>query len=605
MEVGPKPIGDTANFQSSFVHSKKDKVAIQGEAVLNTAKPDESITSLTGKKIEQKQAATDEKMTGVACTITSLKTSQLPRSQIGEQQFDEVVFSRDVILESDPTLVASERKFAEEVVKKLDTLDVHDVKAVVQAIETWDFTLPILQNKDLPYFILEALRRGLLDPVQGTHQVATTLNFWAALQYHQGPQDLKLIRFDSPEANEIFDETFKGYLKGDKREIFMKKMSQLPASEQAFLMVPDLQKNNVKSTFTVSQVIGNTLKVFNRVKSMRLVPSIGMMQAYLDAEFDEPVRIKPIIYLSTQKQIRENALKSTRDMMMPFPDNLGNNHCPPKADFLSAPWYDFPYHDFYHAVLASAVGALYREVGIVASDAVYGELAGVMIDMQYDRFLLEQKERSKIENFWMTIFDNFIDLQIAEKDQMIFLDTIYTAIIHKEGVSKEPTLIDLLLMRGTIVRNEKTMTSEFNAKTNAFNYTVKKGDCQFMKELLAKRPYRSDIRFKGAADAAENGNFEMVKLLIEGQKEDSIYFGRIVEAAANKGHLSIVEAYASKSSPAYLGLALISAAQENHSLIIEKLLSQPIPPEDIKEALRKAKRLNHQEVIQKLSSFSP
>lgn len=352
-------------------------------------------------------------------------------SAAGQKQYDEMVYSRDVEKEDNHDLVHRERQFARELTQKLDTLNSTNVLKLVEAISTLDFkNNPILLEPDLPYLVMEALRRGLLDPEHGKKQAATALNFWAALQYHQkDPRQLQTIElFEvngsiNPLAEALIKQTLKGadslqppYLDGRQWDVFIENMRKLPPSEQRFLLVPDIQGNqtleqaareNGGNFFkaTTSQAIGTAgINVFNRVdhldRPMRMVPSLGMMQAFLDAQFDEPVQINPRIYLSTVAQIRECGCTSCRDMMMPFPDASGHSRCLPKADGFEAPWYDFPYHDFYHAIIASSIGKVCRKAGIIASDVIsfyadepttenrkgLKQLAISLVDMEYIQF---------------------------------------------------------------------------------------------------------------------------------------------------------------------------------------------------------------------------
>jgi hypothetical protein len=331
--------------------------------------------------------------------------------------------------------VKEEGLFYDQLTERLNLLQMNDVQSFVAALGTLDFqSNEILQHPDLPYLAMDALRKGLIDPLQA----ATALNFWSALRYHGSPNDLQTIEIfhrgaPNEEAISLMKQTFvtgnTPFLDGPKFQAFMHNMRLLPPSEQKFLLVPDIQGDASLSTIarqnggdhfkaTISQGIKDLeINVFNRVQpKMRMIPSVGMMQAFLNAQYDEPIEIKPKIYLSTAVQIRQCGLDDTRDMMMPFPDALGNSRCPQKADGYQAPWYEFPYHDFYHAMLASAVGKTLRRAAIAAADVVEAyanepgtenregliQLSASLIDMEFNHFIhfMRDPETSEAQLFW-------------------------------------------------------------------------------------------------------------------------------------------------------------------------------------------------------------
>jgi len=268
------------------------------------------------------------------------------------------------------------------------------------------------------------------------------------LKYHSNPGDLQTIELsdDNHAAKKLIQETFKklpsngdpdfmktpAFLEGGKFDIFMQKVRMLPTSEQRFLLVRDLQA----SIETISKAIKNTgVNVFNRPDGLkRIVPSTGMMQAFLEAEYgDDAVQLNPVIYQSTEMHIRECSLNDARDIEFPFPNSKGENRCTATADGYPAPWYDFSYHDFYHAIHASAVGREFRRAGIIASDAIKDlaarsedeqksalEAVGEKIlDMQYGLFLNYYKggPYSKTEAFWLQMNQEIQELVMTLQNE--------------------------------------------------------------------------------------------------------------------------------------------------------------------------------------------
>lgn len=319
-----------------------------------------------------------------------------------QKAFTEMTYSRTVEKENNFPLIEKERAFADRLSTRLSKITDGDLLQLVKEIDKFDFQNSQegskLLDPQLPNLAMEALRRGLLT----THQAATVMQFWGALQYHQNKNDLQSVElfdgnFNNPVAVELIQETLKfdstveptpPYLEGKKFDTFISLMQKLPLSEQRFLLVPDIQGNPSSKELDqqleagkkrpyISQIIKHStgINVFGRVnyqgRPTRMVPSMGMMQAFLDAQFGEQaVTIKPRTYLSTDMQLRECGMNDTRDMLMPFPNSNGVNRNPKLADYYKAPWYDFPYHDFYHCIIASGVGKFFRRAAIDAADVV-------------------------------------------------------------------------------------------------------------------------------------------------------------------------------------------------------------------------------------------
>jgi hypothetical protein len=76
----------------------------------------------------------------------------------------------------------------------------------------------------------------------------------------------------------------------------------------------------------------------------RMVPSLSMMQVFVDTKHPNTVRINPVIGVSPLEAICENALTRSREMALEFVDFP----LPSTADTKAAPGFDFTYHDFYH-----------------------------------------------------------------------------------------------------------------------------------------------------------------------------------------------------------------------------------------------------------------
>ncbi len=448
------------------------------------------------------------------------------------KQYDEMTTPRDVAGERSLKSIEKEKAASQELTKKLACVTDQEIKELLDVIDTLDLrNAPkdsVLFSQKLPHIALETLRRGLLDPQHGQKQVATILNFWAALQYHQNSSDLETVSVFSSKAEKLMKMTFMHptepsidpFLEGDKFDLFMKKMRSLPPSEQRFLLVPDIQGDDSIDVIaalnggdpfkaSISQATNETgINVFNRLTyqemPMRIIPSNGMMQAFLDAQYGEDaVEIKPRVYLSTLRHIYDNRLTNTCDMMVPTPDDKGKSRCPSTADGFQAPWYDFPYHDFYHAIATSAVGQTYRKIGIIASDAIrtyaktapaedqkgLGQLAVMMVDMDYPFFLhfFNHLGFSQEGIFWLTINQQILQQKLKYKNHET---------LKQLGITP-PYRVDLI--------SEESELGVFNALYHTFVYE-QQGSSELNKESFIEvvTSYKSQLEELLEEDDEEN-----------------------------------------------------------------------------------------------------
>ncbi|MBS0615477.1 MAG: hypothetical protein JSR58_02875 [Verrucomicrobia bacterium] len=407
------------------------------------------------------------------------------------------------------------------------THDIHtQALSIIETLDSFDFrnapNNSVLFKDDFPFLVLSALQCEWLDQKNGEMQAATALNFWSAYQFHdknsQVIETIPLFQNDqvNPLAEPLLKETFKRsidnfeYLEGNKYVKFLEQMRQLPKSEQQFLLVPDIQKAEDQ---TVSQAIKKNahFNVFNRTphkgQTMRIVPSVGMMQAFLNAQYDEPVKITPRLYLSSIEQIRECGLTDTRDMMTSVPSKYKSNRCPDKADGYLAPWYDFAYHDFYHAHVCSAIGKAYRRAGIAASDALMEfsrtmlpptdrqgleELAIAFIDMEYPAFIPKRQASAPPEQlFWEAINEQFNIHErkehesrasfISHKTILQALQHLYSTFVHEK---KGPSELNKESFKALLKAKKDNLETRINLATKML--MEQKPDHQPSKEEIAQ-----------------------------------------------------------------------------------------------------------------------
>lgn len=312
----------------------------------------------------------------------------------------------------------------------------NQIKSLCEAMEHHDWNHPIFQNSELfPYYGLAALKNNKLT----ISQFATLMGYWSILQHHEA-KDIKVVKLfnedgtPNEEAKQMIETTLHLYPQSkpliqnmpmkenflDKNQLdqFFAEMKKLPKSEQQFFVIPDIQNppktgldeltylaNMLTDKITISQEINYTpgINILNRIKdgeeNKRIIPSLGMMQNFLNVCFGEnAVTMKPKIGLGLVEDIENNGLTMTREFSIPFP---GVDY-PKMADYFQAKQeYDFMWHDFYHAIIASHIPANHQKAFILIAKIVkdlpsrgmpeefkeyQNELYHRIIDMEHEPF---------------------------------------------------------------------------------------------------------------------------------------------------------------------------------------------------------------------------
>ena len=358
----------------------------------------------------------------------------------GLQQFNEITVPYVLDGEKNLKLIAEETEAAKKIAEAVDHITTQEIDALLLTLDNLDFQHAaegsILLNPKLPYIALAALRQGFLNEIHGPLQVATLLIFWAASQQY-GVDKLQTLSLFNDESEQLIKKTLRHptephlrpYLYGKKFATFLSAMKTLPASETKFLYVPASTEEppSIPYSILVTHVnVFNLMRQHNNV-FWQIIPSCGMMQAFLSAQFRKNgVRIKPCTYLATTWQIRETRLSNTSIMMLPTPNGEGGSRCPLLADNIPAPWNDFSRHDFFHAIVSSNVDPVFRKMGVGIADLVRGcvgqlpiedrkgarWLAFSMIDMEYIPFYYFHRQTSRDSQ--MNLFWQTINLRIAE-----------------------------------------------------------------------------------------------------------------------------------------------------------------------------------------------
>jgi len=295
----------------------------------------------------------------------------------------------------------------------------------------WDAVLSGFEVDEFPKIALWAFREGLIS--EG--QFATTAFLWSILQHHD-KAEIQIRPFDTEENLELLKSTFstvsksraatlmsqirsrKGKQPDKNLTTFIENVHKLPYSEWQFFLIPDIDPvETIKASTDSSQEMddilsgrrsisqelmkGPGINIFGRVKidgeNFRIIPSFGMMQAFVSAYTKEEnaVTINPVIGLSSIEDIRDNGITDSRDMRLPFPDVS----LPDMADELRCDLaYDFFYHDFYHAIMASCIAPESRRDYIAFYDAV--------------KSLADSTDDDSLKAYYQEYSERIVDLEI-------------------------------------------------------------------------------------------------------------------------------------------------------------------------------------------------
>lgn len=364
--------------------------------------------------------------------------------------FDTV--TKNLVRETATAQGISPYKARQQLIKELNALPdtEKNIPALLEAWNKGDFAHPIFANAELyPKYALLALRQGVLTK----DAFATMMWYRTALKSHGSDEKIKTIPLFindqvNPEAKAIIRQTLKGateakllkeagvanlsYLDEEQLKKFFIEMRKKPLSEQRFFVVEDIHFRQgeaptdydsdwkitdiMKGLRTSSQHIQKTngINVFGRFKAnqkpMRMLPSLSMMQNYLHIKYGaNAVTINPVLGLSTIEDIVKNGLLATRDMGLKYPGlNL-----PRTADLMVADDYDFPYHDFYHAIITSFVPSDHRyaflkiaaRVNQLYDSPFMNNWRDTLIDMECKSYRreLNQDRLNPSENFWYCV----------------------------------------------------------------------------------------------------------------------------------------------------------------------------------------------------------
>jgi len=222
----------------------------------------------------------------------------------------------------------------------------------------------IIHHVYFPHLALYAFKKNLINLLM----FGTLMTLWGSLkdfdEQNFKPRFIKLFDYNetiNPEAYKLlfveleYPSTLPFLMSKSKDKIandFFEQCRELPPIERGFWIV----MNHSQSRHSIKRFIRKNLQIhfldFPADRVLAMIPSFSMYQVFLDVSFCNPVRLNPVLGISSVDDIRLGSLLCHRDIALPFP----GLSLPKLADgFLVENVQDFMWHDFYHALRASNI----------------------------------------------------------------------------------------------------------------------------------------------------------------------------------------------------------------------------------------------------------
>lgn len=293
-------------------------------------------------------------------------------------------------------------------------------------------------DPDMPFYALIAFRRNLMND----HQLGTLLQFWSAKQHHIEYYKGQEKKFE-PKVCPLFDHkdrviesnlqllsrtfSISNYagvsipqdstttFSNEECQRWLEEIKKLPKSEQQFFVVPYFEKRQTISDITFRAGFPIFDRIPNPSETLLVVPSFGMMQTFLNVKYGQnAVRMRPVLGISAEDDIKANGLNGERDVACHFPGVYLTNI----ADNYYTPWNLFTHHDFFHCSKASSVPdtspdrartRIIKTANIIAksmrecrpSEKPYLEMVrSTLIDMEFDYY---KKEQFVDDAYWLVL----------------------------------------------------------------------------------------------------------------------------------------------------------------------------------------------------------
>lgn len=254
--------------------------------------------------------------------------------------------------------------------RKLDAIPDKEAKinAICSAMSKHDWKEAVFDDLDqFPYIGLAAVKDKRMSPTQ----FATLMSYWNLRQHHEKDaiQILEIFLPDGKVNDETMNVIKQTLPENTNIAKFIEELRKLPDSEKFIFAVPNLQdiaradRDELRKKILKKEIsIGQTLNLqdFNLLcnfddkngAKMRICSSLGLQQAYLDSQTPYPVKMIPVIGLSSVEDMVQYGLNKSRPYGLSFP----RVKFPEDIDGFPSPLnYDITFHDLYHSFVCSFI----------------------------------------------------------------------------------------------------------------------------------------------------------------------------------------------------------------------------------------------------------
>ena len=259
-------------------------------------------------------------------------------------------------------------------------------------------------DQNFDYYALYALAMDKIN----LFQVATLFFDKAAVLETENPHEIQVHNLSDEEAKKIIKDNFstpEQFLDELKiKHLFDRIIDKAPKSEQRFLMIPKEYEGwpllrSILSVFTCGLVSSPSALVvftttgwdvpFGRYRNFCIIPSLSMVQAYLDVQFgDNAMNLRPVLGIPSSKSLLKMAKEDARSISLPsnirpLPDMVHN---------YSARRLGWTFHDINHLTAASCIPKITRRaiveiVEVLKRESKYEKIADEITELVSEHFM--------------------------------------------------------------------------------------------------------------------------------------------------------------------------------------------------------------------------
>ncbi len=187
-----------------------------------------------------------------------------------------------------------------------------------------------------------------------------------------------------------------------------------------------------------------------------IIPPLELVNTYLQIKYGpNALRAKPVLGLSTPKDIEESLAEGLRDLGLHFP----GTSLPPLVDGYGAPDYAFTWHDIYHLLLISALLKKYQElflkIGRFAKE--YFEKTNLSFANKFYEYIIDMEFPVAQDDLFNRLFEN---IPPDQKMNHIFWEAIRTSFLRAHASLLNPLVAALIPYSMVLVGPEEKLFIE-------------------------------------------------------------------------------------------------------------------------------------------------